>query len=83
MTTGARMIEPLRSGRRLSTRSGATEPRAGSVAVWWLGQSGFLLKSAGVTLVVDPYLSEHLTHEVRGDRPAPRPDDPGPFRGAT
>ncbi|MFO1501723.1 MAG: MBL fold metallo-hydrolase [Verrucomicrobiota bacterium] len=32
-------------------------PRA--IAIWWLGQAGFILKTpAGVTAVVDPYLSD-------------------------
>ena len=35
------------------------EVPAGSMAVWWLGQAGFLLKSPqGVTAVIDPYLSD-------------------------
>lgn len=29
--------------------------------VWWLGQSGFLLKCAGEFLLLDPYLSDSLT----------------------
>ena len=29
--------------------------------VWWLGQSGFLVKSGGRTLLLDPYLSDSLT----------------------
>jgi L-ascorbate metabolism protein UlaG (beta-lactamase superfamily) len=39
----------------------ATRPRPGSIAVWWLGQSGFLIKSPKGLLVIDPYLSESLT----------------------
>jgi L-ascorbate 6-phosphate lactonase len=32
---------------------------AGSLAVWWLGQAGFLLKSpGGVLAALDPYLSD-------------------------
>ena len=29
--------------------------------VWWLGQSGFLVKCSGRTLLLDPYLSDSLT----------------------
>ena len=29
--------------------------------VWWLGQSGFLVKGGGRTLLFDPYLSDSLT----------------------
>ncbi len=31
------------------------------LAVWWLGQSGFLVKSAGGVVLFDPYLSDSLT----------------------
>jgi len=34
--------------------------------VWWLGQSGFLVKSRQGLLVIDPYLSEHLTRKYAG-----------------
>ncbi len=31
-------------------------------ALWFLGQSGFLLKSAGITAVIDPYLSDSVAN---------------------
>jgi L-ascorbate 6-phosphate lactonase len=55
------MIEPVRHGRDLIDEIAATVPPAGSLAVWWLGQSGFLIKSPHGLLAVDLYLSEHLT----------------------
>ena len=30
-----------------------------SVALWWLGQAGFVLRGAGMTLLIDPFLSQH------------------------
>ena len=33
-------------------------------ALWWLGQSGFLLKRGGRFLLVDPYLSDSLTRST-------------------
>jgi L-ascorbate metabolism protein UlaG (beta-lactamase superfamily) len=30
---------------------------AGRVAIWWLGQNSYVLKGAGLTLMVDPYFS--------------------------
>jgi L-ascorbate metabolism protein UlaG (beta-lactamase superfamily) len=33
----------------------------GEVALWWLGQSGYAIKTASVLFYVDLYLSEHLT----------------------
>lgn len=35
----------------------ATGP--GSAAVWWLGQSGFIVRAAGTTVLLDPFLSPH------------------------
>ncbi|HEY2157025.1 MAG TPA: MBL fold metallo-hydrolase [Isosphaeraceae bacterium] len=55
------MIQPVRLGEALIDEIGATCPKPGSISVWWLGQSGFLIKSPSCLLVVDPYLSEHLT----------------------
>lgn len=43
-----------------------TAPEPGSIAVWWLGQSGYLIKSRTGTLLIDPYLSEHLTRKYAG-----------------
>jgi L-ascorbate metabolism protein UlaG (beta-lactamase superfamily) len=60
------MIEPVRHGAELRAEIDATNPPAGTLAVWWLGQSGFLMKSRRGTLVVDPYLSEHLTQKYAG-----------------
>jgi L-ascorbate metabolism protein UlaG (beta-lactamase superfamily) len=52
------------------------------VHVWWLGQSGFLIGSAGRHLVVDPYLSDSLTAKYEGTetphvRVTPRAVEPG------
>jgi L-ascorbate 6-phosphate lactonase len=55
------MIEPILHGRELIAEIAATVPRSGSLVIWWLGQSGFLIKSPRGLLAVDLYLSEHLT----------------------
>ena len=34
--------------------------------LWWLGQSGFLLQWHGHHLLLDPYLSDSLTHKYAG-----------------
>jgi L-ascorbate metabolism protein UlaG (beta-lactamase superfamily) len=64
------MIEPIRHGQELIDEIAATVPPAGCLSVWWLGQSGFLIKSRHGLLAIDLYLSEHLTtkHEST-DRP--------------
>lgn len=37
-----------------------TRVARGSVALWWLGQSGFAIKGGNLTLFLDPYLSTRL-----------------------
>jgi L-ascorbate metabolism protein UlaG (beta-lactamase superfamily) len=64
------MIEPVRQGAELRAEIDATRPPAGTLVIWWLGQSGFLIKSRRGCLIVDPYLSEHLTRKYADtDRP--------------
>ena len=64
------LIQPVRRGRELADEIRATRLRPGTLAVWWLGQSGFVIKAPSGTLVIDPYLSEHLTRKYQGtDRP--------------
>ena len=76
------MIEPIRSGAALLAEIDETRPAPGTLAVWWLGQSGFLIKSRFGTLIVDPYLSEHLTRKYEGtDKPHIRMTR-APLRGA-
>lgn len=76
------MIEPIRSGRGLLEEIKETDPAPGQIAVWWLGQSGFLIKSSETTLLIDPYLSEHLTTKYQqSDRPHIRMTR-APIRGA-
>jgi L-ascorbate metabolism protein UlaG (beta-lactamase superfamily) len=42
----------------------------GELRIWWLGQSGFLVRHAGSLLLLDPYLSDSLTTKYAGtDKP--------------
>lgn len=42
----------------------------GELRLWWLGQSGFLVRYAGEFLLFDPYLSDSLTTKYAGtDKP--------------
>ncbi len=76
------MIEPLRSGPELIDEIQQTQPAPGSLVVWWLGQSGFLIKSPEGLLAVDLYLSEHLTRKYEGtEKPHVRMTR-APLRGA-
>ncbi len=49
------MDEPM-TGRALVERIAAQAIPARAVGVWWLGQSSLVLKLAGQTIYVDPYL---------------------------
>lgn len=56
--------------------------KPGELALWWLGQSGFVLKSGDIVVYLDPYLStrlERITKEkplVRHVRMMPPPVEP-------
>lgn len=61
--------------RAALTRSSATIPaaRAGTpeggregVALYWLGQAGFLVESPALRILIDPYLSDSLGMKYRG-----------------
>lgn len=42
----------------------------GRFSIWWLGQSGYLLQWNGKRVLIDPYLSDSLTHRYAGtDKP--------------
>jgi L-ascorbate metabolism protein UlaG (beta-lactamase superfamily) len=76
------MIEPVLSGAPLLEQIRSTTPNPGTLAVWWLGQSGYVIKSRWSTLLIDPYLSEHLTAKYEGtSRPHIRMTR-APLRGA-
>ena len=76
------MIEPLRSGVELLEDIRTATPGRGSLCVWWLGQSGYLLKSSAGLLVIDPYLSEHLSAKYEGTTKPHVRMTRAPFRGA-
>ncbi|MCE9632488.1 MAG: MBL fold metallo-hydrolase [Planctomycetia bacterium] len=47
-------------------RLAAAVPAAGTVAVAWLGQAGFLVRTGNHTILIDPYLSDFLATKYRG-----------------
>lgn len=55
------MIQPVQKGAALLHDIETTQPKPGQVAIWWLGQSGYAIKSASALIYIDLYLSEHLT----------------------
>lgn len=65
------MIEPEQRDEALladmAAHGGPADPR---LHVWWLGQSGFLIRHAGRVFLFDPYLSDALTQKYAGtDKP--------------
>src|SRR3954463_523291 len=60
------MIEPLRKGDALLADIAAAPSDDKCFHLWWLGQSGFLLKWGESTLLLDPYLSDSLTSKYAG-----------------
>jgi L-ascorbate metabolism protein UlaG (beta-lactamase superfamily) len=55
------LIQPVLSGAALMHDIQTAQVAPGAVALWWLGQSGYAIKTASALFYVDLYLSEHLT----------------------
>lgn len=63
------LIQPAQKGAALRSDIAAADPGTG-LMVWWLGQSGFLVKSAQGQVLFDPYLSDSLTNKyAETDKP--------------
>jgi L-ascorbate metabolism protein UlaG (beta-lactamase superfamily) len=60
------MIEPVQKDEKLVNDFHAAETAAGAIHVWWLGQSGFLVKWNGQSILIDPYLSNSYTRPSEG-----------------
>jgi L-ascorbate metabolism protein UlaG (beta-lactamase superfamily) len=64
------MIRPLLSGDAFLGDVAAARAAPGSLHLWWLGQSGFLVQWQGRHLLLDPYLSDSLTDKYAAtDKP--------------
>lgn len=67
------MIQPLRKDTDFldDVRRSGDEPD--KIHVWWLGQSGFLIRSGDRFALIDPYLSDSLTRKYADtDKPHTR-----------
>jgi L-ascorbate metabolism protein UlaG (beta-lactamase superfamily) len=53
-----------------SLREHLARPAAPGLSLYWLGQAGFLLRGAGLVILIDPYLSDSLAEKYRG-KPLP------------
>jgi L-ascorbate metabolism protein UlaG (beta-lactamase superfamily) len=64
------MIQPIQSEAQLLADIASISDLDTRLHVWWLGQSGFLLKHEGSLLLIDPYLSDSLTEKYAAtDKP--------------
>jgi len=64
------MIEPYLKDEAFLADVQQARADIDKVHIWWLGQSGFLVHSAGQYLLLDPYLSDSLTRKYAAtDKP--------------
>jgi L-ascorbate metabolism protein UlaG (beta-lactamase superfamily) len=64
------VIEPALADDAFLADVAAAEEDPDGVHLWWLGQSGFLIRWRARHLLIDPYLSDSLTCKYAGtDRP--------------
>jgi len=64
------MIQPLLKDDAFIADVLAARDYPNDVHLWWLGQSGFLIQWQGHHLLMDPYLSDSLTHKYAAtDKP--------------
>jgi L-ascorbate metabolism protein UlaG (beta-lactamase superfamily) len=62
------MKDDIKCGKPNFKRTiGDFRPGPGELALWWLGQSGFAVKSDKTTLYLDPYLSTRLEQRTEND----------------
>ena len=64
------MIRPLLQDEDFLANVAQARHDPQNLHLWWLGQSGFLLQWQGKHLLLDPYLSDSLTHKYAAtDKP--------------
>lgn len=60
------MIQPFQKDDTLLADIGRSEKEPEALHLWWLGQSGFLVRWNGHGMIFDPYLSDSLTRKYAG-----------------
>ena len=83
---GAGMIQPFAQDDAFLADVARPDDTLGELCIWWLGQSGFLVRHEGSLLLLDPYLSDSLTEKYAAtDKPHTRMTarviDPARLRG--
>lgn len=76
------MITPVQSGQALLDDIATTQVESGEAAIWWLGQSGYAIRTASSLFYTDLYLSEHLTKKYAGTAKPHVRITHAPLRGA-
>lgn len=67
------MIKPIKKGNELLAEMNSRKADPGTIDIWWLGQSGYLIHWNGKRILLDPYLSDSLTKKYVGtDKPHTR-----------
>jgi len=59
------MIPSVLTDHTLIDDIDASRPLPGEADIWWLGQSGYVVKTTHALLYFDPYLSDSLTNKYR------------------
>lgn len=60
------MIVPVQKDEDFLHDFRGADKVTGAIHVWWLGQSGFLVKWDRHAILIDPYLSDSLTRKLEG-----------------
>lgn len=60
------MIEPVQKDEEFAADFRDADKVSGAIHVWWMGQSGFLIKWNGSGLLIDPYLSDSISRDRHG-----------------
>lgn len=64
------MLQAFQKDQELLIDIESAHPDSAILHIWWLGQSGFLIKWKHRHLLIDPYLSDSLTHKyTETDKP--------------
>jgi L-ascorbate metabolism protein UlaG (beta-lactamase superfamily) len=59
-------MPPVKVARFSGSLAGTLRQPTGQLELYWLGQSGFLVRTPSTTWLIDPYLSNHLAEKYRG-----------------
>lgn len=67
------MIEPVQKDDEFISDFKEADKVTGAIHIWWMGQSGFLVKWDGYGILIDPYLSDSVSRRYEGtDTPRTR-----------